>query len=516
MCMQNCFRHQLIVVMLCIGIFLSVSVTMTMSSSSSQTQKLQESLSISLNCSHLNGMIRPFAEVNDGPAPMKNKPSFVDLTTQYREIGITSIRTHDLFGPTDINTIFPDLSADPTLESNYHFESSDALIATMIDAGCQVFYRLGESAGQNHTLKNPPVNFTSWAEVCRHITMHYNEGWNNGFFYNIVYWEVWNEPDISAFWNGTADQYYQLYQITAETLKAHNSSLKIGGPCTSSVSNINFTERFLQYVSDHEVPLDFFSWHCYAGAPSQYYALSCYVRQILDSYGFTETENINSEWNLDLLTPQRNKENALNAAFTACSLTVFQDASLDSAYRYRGNQDDNWLLRFLGLDLSLFTITGVYKRSALTYKAMNYITTDTPLRLLTPAMNASNGITYLAGISEDKTNVSLLLSNFNAPDTSFTLGITDLPWNTNYTMVRYLIDETHHLEIIEETAETASPYVGTQILKSNSVQLYRFTNSSVIPQEGPDVAKIPFLLRLPFLDPLIRVLSIFLILFILG
>ena len=188
-------------------------------------------------------MIRPFGNINDGPLPIKNDSSYVDLTDHYRDIGMTSIRTHDLFGPTDMTTIFPDWNADPTNESSYHFETSDPLVTSMIHAGCQVFYRLGESAGQNETLRNPPTNFTKWAEVCRHISMHYNEGWKQGFYYNIMYWEVWNEPDLSGFWNGTADQYYELYDITADTMKTWNSSLKIGGPCTSSVTNVNYTNR---------------------------------------------------------------------------------------------------------------------------------------------------------------------------------------------------------------------------------------------------------------------------------
>ena len=514
--MQNSLTHHVVVFVLGFLISSCILLPSTVSPTIVHPFAINDSLYITLNCSNLNGVIRPFAEINDGPAPIKNTSSFVDLTEQYKEIGVTSIRTHDLFGPTDSSTIFPNWSADPADESNYHFETSDPLITSMINAGCQVFYRLGESAGENHTLRNPPKNFTKWAEVCEHITMHYNEGWNNGFFYNIVYWEVWNEPDLSGFWNGTADQYYRLYHITAETLKAHNSSLKIGGPCTSSVSNVNYTERFLQYIREHDVPLDFFSWHRYAGSPFDMYNSSRHIRLLLDAYGFTETESINSEWNLDILTPQRDKDNAKNAAFTACSLTVFQDAQLDGAYRYRGNQDDNLLMRFLGLDLSLFTYKGVYKRPALTYKAMKYLIQDTPLRLSTPVMNASTGITYLAGISEDKTNISILLSNFNAPDTSYTLDIADLPWETNYTVVQYLIDETHHLEIREKTSETMSPYVITETLKSNSIQLYRLTNSSVIPQEGPDVAKIPLLLRLRLLDPLTRILSIFIVLFILG
>ena len=185
---------------------------------------------------------------------------------------------------------------------------------------------------------------------------------------------------------------------------------------------------------------------------------------------------------------------------------------LDHAYRYRGNQDNNWLMRFLGLDLSLFTYTGIYKRPALTYKAMKEIIKDTPLRISTPIMNASTGITYLAGISEDRTNISILISNFDADDTQYALELSNLPWNTSYTVVQYLIDESHHLEITNKTVQDTSPYTLTQTLKSNTVHFYRFTTSSQIPAEGPPVAKIPFLLRLHFLDPLTRILAVLLFL----
>jgi hypothetical protein len=480
------------------------------------TTILKDTMFIHLDCSNISGSIRPFEDINDGPTPIKDEPRYVDLTDQYRGIGITSIRTHDLFGPTDTTTIFPDRNADPTNESSYHFETSDPLITSMVHAGCQVFYRLGESAGNNETLRRPPENFTKWAEVCKHISMHYNEGWKRGFFYDIMYWEIWNEPDLTGFWNGTADQYYELYHITADTMKAWNLSLKIGGPCTSSVTNSNYTQGFLQYVKDHDVPLDFFSWHRYASTPFEMYNASRYIRLLLDSYGFFDAENINTEWNLDILTPQRDKDNARNAAFTACCLTVFQDAKIDRAYRYRGNQENNWLMRFLGLDLSLFTYEGVYKRPALTYKVMNEIAQDTPLRLSTPLMDASAGITYLAGISEDRTNISILISNFDAADIQYTLELSNLPWGATYTVAQYLIDENHHLEITNKTTYDISPYTLTQTLKSNSVYFYRFTNSSMIPAEGPSVAKIPFLLRLHFLDPLARILAILIVLFILS
>jgi xylan 1,4-beta-xylosidase len=497
-------------------VFLCPSLSASFSPNMFHTSILKDTMFIRLDCSNISGSIRPFGDINDGPTPIKNEPKYANLTDQYRDIGITSIRTHDLFGPTDMTTIFPDWNADPTNESSYHFETSDPLITSMIHAGCQVFYRLGESAGNNETLRIPPENFTKWAEVCNHINMHYNDGWKQGFSYNIVYWEIWNEPDLTGFWNGTADQYYEMYHITADTMKAWNSSLKIGGPCTSSVVNSNYTKGFLQYVKDHEVPLDFFSWHRYAGTPYELYNASRYIRLLLDSYGFFNAENINTEWNVDILTPQRDKDNARNSAFTACCLAVLQDAQIDRAYRYRGNQENNWLMRFLGLDLSLFTYTGIYKRPALVYKAMKDITQDTPLRLSTPLMDASSGITYLAGISEDHTNISIIISNFDAAETQYNLKLSNLPWNTTYTIVRYLIDETHHLEISNKTTSGESPCMLTQTLQSNSIHLYRLTTSSVIPAEGPSVAKIPLLLRLHLLDPLTRILAIFIVLFILS
>ncbi len=494
--------------------FLCPSLSASLSNHSPLETDSNEMNSIFLDCSNISGVIRPYGDINDGPAPIKNEPRYADITSQYQDIGITSIRTHDLFGPTDMTTIFPDWTADPTIESNYHFETSDVLITRMIDAGCDVFYRLGESASDNETLRRLPENFTKWAEVAKRISMHYNDGWNHGFFHNIIYWEVWNEPDLSGFWNGTAEQYYELYHVTADTMKSWNASLKIGGPCTSSITNVSYTQGFLEYITDHEVPLDFFSWHRYAATPFEIYNASRYIRQLLDSYGYFDAENINTEWNLDILTPQRDKDNARNAAFTACCLTVFQDALLDHAYRYRGNQENNWLMRFLGLDLSLFTYTGVYKRPALTYQAMKEITKDTPLRISTPIMNASTGITYLAGISEDHTNISILISNFDADDTQYALELSNLPWNTSYTVVQYLIDESHHLEITNKTVQDTSPYTLTQTLKSNTVHFYRFTTSSQIPAEGPTVAKIPFLLRLHFLDPLTRILAVLLFLLI--
>lgn len=497
-------------------ILFSVSFTTAFPSSTTHTTAM-DSFVISLDCTQTGDAIKPYAEINCGPAPIYYVKNSVDITKQYQDIGINFIRTHDFFGPTDVSTIFPDWNANPYEENSYNFTSSDEVITSIINAGCEVFYRLGESASDNNSLCIPPENMTKWAEVCKHIVMHYNNGWNNGYHYNITYWEIWNEPDLDGFWDGTADEYYTLYHTIVQTLKAYDPSLKIGGPCTSSIEDTNFTTRFLSYIVDNNLPLDFYSWHRYADTPHELYTGSIAIRSLLDSYGFTDCESINTEWNINILTPQRDKDNAKNAAFTACSLTAFQDAGIDHAFRYRGTQENNWLMRFIGFDLALFTHDGIYKTPALSYTAMHYLIRDTPLRLSTHTMDASNGITYLAGISEDKTNISILISNYEAPDTSYTLNLTNLPWNkTSYTAVFYLIDEDHHLEIVENITSNEPIYSATQTLKKSTIHFIRLTNSTVIPDEGPLAASIPLFLRLCIFDPITRIIGILLMMLMFG
>ncbi|HHH77704.1 MAG TPA: hypothetical protein ENL18_00630 [Thermoplasmatales archaeon] len=469
--------------------------------------------SINIDCSATDGIITPYAEINSGPLPI-HYVNGDDITREYREVGMEFVRTHDFYGPTDMSTIFPDWNADPSDGNSYNFTSSDYYINGIIDAGCRVFYRLGESASDNNSLRQPPRDFGKWAEICKHIVMHYNDGWNNGYHYNITYWEIWNEPDLSGFWNGTAEQYYELYGETSRTLKEYNPSLKVGGPCTSSVGNASYTTEFLDYVTENGLPLDFFSWHMYADSPNELYEASRAVRKMLDDHGFTECENINTEWNINILSPQRDKDNAKNAAFTASSLISFQDAGIDHAFRYRGTQDNDWLMRLAGFDLSLFAADGTFKRPALSYLAMHYMVRDSPIRLSAPPMNAS-GVTYLAGISEDKTNVSILVSNYGEHDAAYTLNVTDLPWD-GCRAVHYLIDDSHHLEITKNESISSRNFSTTSVIKGNSVQFIRLTNSTAIPDEGPEVASIPFLLRIPLLDPIFRFMGFILLMMIFG
>ena len=74
------------------------------------------------------------------------------------------------------------------------------------------------------------------------------------------FFEVWNEPNLKAFWTGTQKDYFKLYQITAKALKRVDPLLKVGGPATAKNAWI---PEFLEFCENRKVPVDFVSTHHY-------------------------------------------------------------------------------------------------------------------------------------------------------------------------------------------------------------------------------------------------------------
>ena len=79
------------------------------------------------------------------------------------------------------------------------------------------------------------------------------------------YFEVWNEPDLpGAFWNGTREEYFHLYEVTARAIKEIDPLIPVGGPSTS---NSKWVKSFLNFCAQNQVPVDFVTTHQYAGDP---------------------------------------------------------------------------------------------------------------------------------------------------------------------------------------------------------------------------------------------------------
>ena len=253
------------------------------------------------------GKVKIMHSVNNGPAGSKVRATSGNYAA-FREAQIPYARNHDAsfysgYGAehtVDVHHIFRNFDADVNDPASYDFERTDIYLKDMESVGTKCFYRLGSRI--EHGKKEgtfPPKDNQKWAEICEHIIRHYNEGWADGFHMGIEYWEIWNEPDLrndnpsaSPTWQGTPEQYYELYNITANHLKSCFPHIKIGGPALAY--DLNWAENFLKAL---DAPLDFFSWHCYTTTPALEADKARQIRALLDSYGHTDCESINNEWN---------------------------------------------------------------------------------------------------------------------------------------------------------------------------------------------------------------------------
>lgn len=285
-----------------------------------------------------------------------------EVNRYFTEANMPYCRTHDI-NETDIHRIFPDFSKDVNDESSYNFTECDKVIAAIADTGMKPFFRLGISYSDPvaaHDFLVPPADYTKWSRICEHIILHYNGGWADGFNYNIEYWEIWNEPENSDdiadnhFWIGTDEEFFRLYDTAAKYLKEKFPDLKIGGygSCgfyaltKTNALNTGATPRnqyfityflnFLDYIKEHNSPMDFFTWHSYTttGKNARYIE---YVKENLEKAGYGEAEIICDEWNYN--PTENDKIDRRYGANQTSMLIMFQNEGLDMAHYYDGDDD---------------------------------------------------------------------------------------------------------------------------------------------------------------------------------
>lgn len=316
---------------------------------------------VTVNSSKTIGAIKAMNAVNNGPCKARADQSKGNFET-YKALKIPYARIHDAnwssaYGAphtVDITAIFPNFDADVNDPASYDFTMTDNYLQTIVDAGTEVFYRLGQSI--EHGIKKygiyPPKDNQKWAEICEHIIRHYTQGWANGYKFKIEYWEIWNEPDLGVppeggvcadpkTWAGDAQQFFELYAVTATHLKKCFPNIKIGGPALAY--SMKFGEVMLEYAKAKNAPCDFLSWHTYFTLPRRAGERCRQFRELLDRLGFTKTESILNEWNyvkdwspswVYSLQVESGKYNLKGAAFISSVMNVCQDAPLDMLMYY--------------------------------------------------------------------------------------------------------------------------------------------------------------------------------------
>ena len=312
---------------------------------------------IKVDFSKIVGKMKPVHAVGQPPIIGWSSDKLFHYLT---EAGIPYARLHDVGGGfgggkfVDIPNVFPDFNADPEDPASYDFTWTDPLITSLMNSKVEPYYRLGVTIENEVWRKayrvNPPEDPEKWAKICAGVIRHYTKGWANGFEYDIKYWEIWNEPECTngrrVMWTGTWEQYLELYDVTSKLLKAEFPEIKIGGYasigfyalkemdpestwCKDCQSYIDLFLQFMQYIKDHNCPMDFFSWHSY-DEPKYTALYANYVAEKLKEYGYGHAEQHLNEWNCG---PQ-NRDKACHAAATAGFLISMQNSPVDIGMFY--------------------------------------------------------------------------------------------------------------------------------------------------------------------------------------
>ena len=439
------------------------------------------------------GAIRPLHGINKGPlAP----GGIFDVIREQKELGIPFTRLHDCGWPNpyvvDHHAVFPNPDADPALPGSYDFRLTDEYIAAVRQTGAEPVYRLGESI-EHTTVKryvHPPADMEKWAAVCLGIIRHYNEGWAEGFHHKIRYWEIWNEPENRpVMWSGTDDDYLRLYRIAALAIKKQFPALKVGGPALGTSGSFvkgafvptDFAENFLAMCRKDEVPLNFFSWHCYTADPAELTARSKAIRQLLDSKGFTETESHLNEWNFlpgntwDPInksgTPAARRRyyeemaGAPGAAFIAASLVELQDAPVDVCNFFHGE---------LG-GFGIFTGQGEPLKAYQALRAFQGLV-ETPRRVETRGA-VTGKLAFAAGLSADGREATMLVSNFADPRPEITLDWKGFAWTGGVTAEIRTVDAISDFSNVRTVSVAGQSVTLPLTLKAPAIALIRLRPS---------------------------------------
>jgi beta-xylosidase len=440
--------------------------------------------------SKLTGKIKPLHGVNDGP--FDYGPQSAPITFYHAEAGFPYTRLHDVNWPNaeavDIHAIFPIFDADADDPKNYCFEKTDDYIAPIIKNKSEIIYRLGESIEhRSQYFIHPPKDYAKWAKICVNIIRHYNDGWNNGFHYNIKYWEIWNEPEGKNMWLGTDQQYFELYEVAAKAIKQYNPSLQVGGPAATGVKS-GLVKPFLAYCRDRSLPLDFFSWHCYTDKPENIVNYVKSARMLLDEYGFTTTKSFLDEWHymnvpwstifpgnvgndadLTKYSKVRDAFAEINgpkaAVFAASVLMLLQDTPIDVATYYNADYYNPF---------SMFDIYGIPGKVYYVFKAFNQLAKMGD-RVSCISSDTDNTTVLLAALSEDKKAAAILISNSSTVQRPCNISLKSFPDAKEIRADVYRVDQTHNLDLTERKKISTGYSILKLDLSPSSVYLVKLT-----------------------------------------
>jgi hypothetical protein len=201
----------------------------------------------------------------------------------------------------------------------------------------------------------------------------------------------------------------------------------------------------------------------------------------MNKYGFPNAESVLDEWSYfpgnwglmpvdakALADPKyvdsvaQEVQGVAGAAFDASVLMLLQDSTVNIANFYHGATIVMW---------GLFNEHGVPKKTYYTFKAFKSLL-ETPERVATGGSDLS-GLAAIAGLSQDKTQATLLISNFGTDCSRYNIRLENLPWKEGVIYEKYALDKNHDLDLVKTETLAGTSVVLPEDVEVPSVCLIR-------------------------------------------
>jgi hypothetical protein len=486
--------------------------------------QMAEAEILTIDAATVDGIVPAIHGVTNGPIisshPSREPPcqNFhpADHSATFQEWAIPQVRTHG-GAETDLNLIwehYPNYAGhDPSNENNYHWERADEAVAQIVAVGAQPFIRIGQS--KNGTPNAPcdpnlnttmvPDDFQVFGEVAKRILMHFTQGWDNGFFYDIEYVEVWNEFYEPDFWSGTGTEAAELYEATYIAVKAALPDIKLGPSINRPLTLNPLPHDFWNYIETHAVPVDFVSVHLYADQPRD---MEISIHQHQDDRSWedffalvdhlpVDTPIVNSEWNrrISCSLIGGNGNTVPGGAFVAGALIAM-------AGMHPANSDHNLVMSHLFSARSQIWNAALQpKAPGVGLEAYAKLVTETPERLVVSddhVVTADVDFRIMAGRSGDARRVNLLVSYYDTSQTTcpnnshtsamipLTVNVMNLPWgDAPFLWKRWVHTANTALTLEASGSGIGGTFSTTQTMHANVLELYEFERIHSVPAGDP-------------------------------
>lgn len=202
--------------------------------------------------------------VGSGHAPLALRADWQQQMRRcHDELGFRYVRFHALLSD-ELGTLLCEQNA-----LLYSFFNADRIFDFLLSIGMRPFVELSfmpETLASGSTTVfsykanvTPPKDYAQWSALIQKLVSHWIDRYGAA---EVRQWffEVWNEPNLKAFWTGEQADYFKLYASTAAALKSVDPLLKVGGPATA---DNQWIPEFTSYCKANAVPVDFVSTHHY-------------------------------------------------------------------------------------------------------------------------------------------------------------------------------------------------------------------------------------------------------------